>query len=99
MFDHKSLNSRQDRWVAFLSEYDIEIRHIKGKENIVADALSRQKHELHFVLVSEYESEFKNMLKTMSICDDEYKELMGKCKNRVADNKDNIYQIDTEGFF
>ena len=65
-FDHKSLNSRQDRWVAFLSEYDIEISHIKGKENIVVDALRRQKHGIHFVLASEYESKFKNLLKTIS---------------------------------
>ena len=27
--------------LAFLSEYDFEIQHIKGKENKVADALSR----------------------------------------------------------
>ena len=30
----------------------------------------------------------------MSNGDYEYKELMGKCKNIVVDNKDNIYQID-----
>ena len=40
LFDQQNLNARQERWLYFLSEYDIEIRHIKGKENKVADALS-----------------------------------------------------------
>ena len=41
LFDQKTLNVHQARWLAFLSEYDFQIRHIKGKENIVADALSQ----------------------------------------------------------
>ena len=40
---------------------------------------------MHFVLVSEYESKFKNMLKTMSNSDDEYKELMEIYKNKMVD--------------
>ena len=40
LFDHKTLNACQDRWLAFLSECDFQIRHIKGKENIGTDALS-----------------------------------------------------------
>ena len=31
MLDHPNLNARQARWIAFLSEYDFEIQHIKGK--------------------------------------------------------------------
>ena len=41
LFDQQNLNARQARWLAFLSEYYFEIEHIKGKENKVADALSR----------------------------------------------------------
>ena len=33
------LNARQDRWLAFLSEYHFELKHIKGKERKVVDAL------------------------------------------------------------
>ena len=33
LLDHPNLNSRHARWLAFLSEYDFEIQHIKGKEN------------------------------------------------------------------
>ena len=41
LVDQPNLNARQVRWLAFLSEYDFEIQHIKGKENKVVDALSR----------------------------------------------------------
>src|ERR1700723_1242714 len=38
----KTLNARQARWAEELSSYDFVIEHIKGKENTVADALSRR---------------------------------------------------------
>ena len=41
LFDQQNLNVRQDIWLSFLSEYHFEIKHIKGKENKVVDALSR----------------------------------------------------------
>ena len=31
MFDQETLSALQAIWLAFLSEYDFEIRHIKGK--------------------------------------------------------------------
>lgn len=37
----KLKNSRLLRWSLTLQPYNIEIRHIRGKENLVADALSR----------------------------------------------------------
>ena len=48
--DHKPLEpfpttgmkiARLDRWVMLLQEYDITFVHIKGKDNILADAISR----------------------------------------------------------
>ena len=35
LLDQPNLNARQARWLAFVSEYDFEIQHIKGKENKV----------------------------------------------------------------
>jgi hypothetical protein len=38
----KELNQRQVKWVEILAEYYFEIKHIKGTDNIKADALSRK---------------------------------------------------------
>ena len=42
LFDQPTLNARQARWLEFLCEFYFEIKHIKGKENKVADALSKK---------------------------------------------------------
>jgi len=39
-FKQPTLNARQARWSDFLSSFDFEIKHLKGKENRVMDALS-----------------------------------------------------------
>ncbi|GJY86195.1 putative reverse transcriptase domain-containing protein [Tanacetum coccineum] len=36
------LNMRQRRWIELLSDYECEIKYHTGKENVVADALSRK---------------------------------------------------------
>ena len=36
-----ALNARQDRQLAYISEFSTDIRHINGAENIVSDLLSR----------------------------------------------------------
>ena len=46
IFTQPHLNARQGRWLEFLSEYDFEIEYIKGKENRIADTLSRRRHIL-----------------------------------------------------
>ena len=42
-FIHKMKNKNQRllRWNLMLQDYNLDIRHIKGKDNIITDALSR----------------------------------------------------------
>jgi hypothetical protein len=40
LFIQQDLNARHVIWLSFLSEFDFEVRHIKGKENKVTNALS-----------------------------------------------------------
>nr|GEY60802.1 putative reverse transcriptase domain-containing protein [Tanacetum cinerariifolium] len=42
ILNQKELNLRQRRWIELLSDYDYEIRYHPGKENVVADDLSRK---------------------------------------------------------
>ena len=37
----KSKNRRLLNWSLILQEYDLDVRHIKGKDNVIADCLSR----------------------------------------------------------
>jgi hypothetical protein len=54
LFGQPSLNAKQSRWSEFLSEYDFDINHIRGKENKVADALNRRIHKMHDTTISMY---------------------------------------------
>ena len=57
MFDQQNMNVMQARWLAFLSEYDFEIKHMKWKGNKVFDALSRNAITTHFIAsISSYKT-------------------------------------------
>ena len=62
MFDQQNLNTRKARWLAFLSEYDFEIKHIKGKENKVDNALSRNAITNFIATISSYKTELYDKL-------------------------------------
>jgi hypothetical protein len=62
LFDQPTLNARQSRWLEFLCEYDFDIKHIKGKENKVANALSRKVHNLHATTISMYQTDLKGRI-------------------------------------
>ena len=42
IFTQRDLNMRQRRWMEFLEDYDFTLHYHPGKENVVADALSRK---------------------------------------------------------
>ena len=62
LFDQPTLNARKARWLEFLCEFDFEIKHIKGKENKVADALSRKVHEMHVASLSICQSDLRQQI-------------------------------------
>jgi hypothetical protein len=49
--------------MALLSEFDFKIKHIKGRENRVGDALSRSMRMIHLAAVSTCETDVKNRVK------------------------------------
>nr|GEZ90536.1 hypothetical protein [Tanacetum cinerariifolium] len=44
IFTQKELNMRQRRWLELLKDYDANIQYHSGKENVVADVLSRKNY-------------------------------------------------------
>ena len=41
MFTQRELNLRQQRWLELLKDYDMDVYFNQGKDNVVADTLSR----------------------------------------------------------
>jgi hypothetical protein len=96
LFDQPTLNARQSRWLEFLSEYDFDIKHIKGKENKVADALSRRVHELHATTISMYQSYLKDIIIEATKSNLQYRELVEKLQQGNLQQKIDEYKIDTD---
>ena len=58
--------------VSFLSEYDFEIQHIKGKENKVVDALSRNAKLNFTAAISTYTIDLEEQLEVGIEQDENY---------------------------
>ena len=78
LFDQPDLNARQARWLAFLSEYHFKLKHIKGKENKVADALSQRTHMIYEVTLSQTDADLHERIRTANIVDPFYVEILKK---------------------
>jgi hypothetical protein len=96
LFDQPTLNARQSRWLEFLSEYEFDIKHIKGKENNVVDALSRRVHELHATTISMYQSDLKHRILEAAKLDLQYKELVEKLQQGNLQQKIEEYKLDND---
>ena len=83
IFEQHNLNTRHARWLYFLSEYDFEIKHIKLKENKVADDLIP--HANLLFARNSYESVMKKKILSAENSDREYQTL----KEKMAKNKQN----------
>jgi ribonuclease HI len=62
IFTQSELNMRQRRWLELIKDYELEIHYHPGKENVVADALSRKRqvnmlaaHPMSFELAKEFD--------------------------------------------
>ena len=63
MFTQSGINARQERWMAFLSEFIFEVRHIRVKENRVADVIRPISHEVYEATMSQPESDLLRRIK------------------------------------
>jgi hypothetical protein len=98
LFDQPTLNARQSRWLEFLCEYDFDIKHIKGKENKVVDALSRRVHELHATTISMYPMNVKGKILETAKEDLQYMELVTKLQQGKMQQKVEDYELELMEF-
>jgi hypothetical protein len=96
LFDQPTLNARHSRWLEFLSEYYFDIKHIKGKENKVVDALSRRLHKLHATTISMYRNYIKGRILESTNADLQYMELVAKLQQSKMPHKVENYKLETD---
>ena len=95
IFTQKDLNACQRRWSELLSEYDFKISYIKGKENKVADALSRRPH---ISAISTIQVNLYDQIREQSGNDQWYTEIRSSLeRGKSTPTKTEGYSIDHEG--
>eukprot|EP00253_Pinus_taeda_P011517 PITA_11517 len=92
-----TLNARKARWMDFLSGFDFDIKHLQGKANRVADALSRKVQSLYEVSISGWKSPFLDIIKETSDQDVEYQQLRQQIQQSVKEGSQQEYRIDDAG--
>ena len=97
LFDQPTLNARQARWLEFLCEFDFEIKHIKGKENKVADALSRKVQEMHVASLSISQSELRKQIVNHVAGDELYEQVKDKLQQQSLEKKYEGYKLEEDG--
>ena len=97
MLTQLGINSRQARWMAFLSEFDFEVKHIKGKENRVIDALSRWTHKVYEITMSQPKSDLMRRIKIASIHDAEYGNLLNKLLTEEVNLNGTEFKVNQKG--
>jgi hypothetical protein len=97
LFDQPNLNARQSRWLEFLREYEFDIKHIKGKENKVVDALSRKVCELHATTISMYHTDIKRKILEAANADLQYRELVAMLQQGKMPRKVDNYNLGIDG--
>ena len=82
LFDQQDMNARQARWLDFLSEYDFQIKHIKGKEKKVVDALSKNANLNFIFIVTSYKTELDDKFEHGVKMDKDYQNLREKMNSK-----------------
>jgi hypothetical protein len=93
LFEQPSLNARKTRWMEFLSEYDFELKHIKGKENKVIDALNRRSHEVHIAAINMHRKNMKDKIVVTTNSDQHYLKIKEILKQGNFQQKFNAYEV------
>ena len=80
-----------------MSEFDFEVRHIKGKENKVVDALSRRVHGLFEINVSREEIDLEHRIRMTGINEKNYTLTVAELQNTIANSDKPDLIIDKNG--
>ena len=77
------LNRRHAKWVEFIETFPYVIKHEKGKENVIADALSRR-----YTMLSQLDFKIFGLetIKDQYVHDVDFKDVLQNPKCRISDS-------------
>ena len=81
----------------FLCEFDFKIKHIKGKENKVVDALSRKVHEMRVMPLSIFQPDLRQQIVNHTIEDEMYVQIKDKLQKRSLEKMYEGYKLEEDG--
>jgi len=97
LFDQPTLNARKARWLEFLCEFDLEIKHIKGKENKVAYALSNKVQEMHVASLSIFQPDLRQQIVNHTVGDELNEQVKDKLQNQRLEKRYEGYKLEEDG--
>jgi hypothetical protein len=97
LFEQLTLNARKIRWMEFLSEYDLNINHIKGKKNKFSNALSIRVNLIHATIVSMNQSDWKSIVLDDLVIDQHYLQENESLHQGDVQQKIKEYEIKEDG--
>ena len=83
--------------MSFLSEFDFEVKHIKGKKNWVVDALSQRTREVYENTMSQPKSDLLSKIKAANIHDAEYENLLNKLLKDKVNLNGKEFKVEQKG--
>ena len=84
LFDQLNLNVGKARWLAMISEFDFEIRYIKGKENRVVDSLNRWVKVHFLVAMSSYGTDLQDRILWVGQQDVRYMDILHRLQQSTG---------------
>ena len=97
LFEQPDMNTRKARWLDFLSEYHFKLKHIKGKENKIVDALSQRTHMIYEVTISQTDLDLHERIRTTNRFDPFYVEILKKVQEDRLFQQQKEYKVDEMG--
>eukprot|EP00253_Pinus_taeda_P032874 PITA_32874 len=96
-FSQPALNARQARWVDFLITFDFDIKHLQGKENRVADALSRKVQNLYEISLNSWKSSLFEIIQKAAEQDAEYQQIKQQLQQTNSEEGQQEFELDNAG--
>ena len=81
----------------FLCDFDFEIKYIKGKENEVADAISRKVNEMHVEYLSIFQSYLRQQIVNHVAGDEIYEQVKDKLQQQSLEKRYDGYKLAEDG--